>query len=423
MKKLILSILGILCICTVFSTQIFAFPHGYKRHTEDIYATVRHDITVYADESWDEAIDYLPAFSGFKVIYVGDYWREIEYTRKGERRNGWVSEDEFYASCLYYDGREKQTLADGEYTFTYHQVDPVVTSKLNNTPAEKKIRSKDFSLNLTLIFIGNKSYHIIQTGTGRYLQADSPSSEKHVAHWGNFRKAGSFIITRKDDKYQIKDSSTGYVLYQDDIGVLAFRNGDPAKFTVKRNTGKVLDKDNLRVFAQYDADWAGDYYGSGTNDDPSGNNFCTSACGIFAPMNAIYTLTGKYIDPHILADYAVKEYFRIEGNGTDSGFFRAAARKFGKSFGFKDDGESDSIKTLKKKLLKGDVAVAHVPGHYVAIVDYDKATKKFLLLDSHYLPKRKTCPYGDWVSAKDLQGDTELYASMYHFYKPIKQKK
>ena len=188
----------------------------------------------------------------------------------------------------------------------------------------------------------------MQTETGKYLQADTPSSDRHVAHWGNFRRAGSFTISRKDDKYIIKDKHTGYVLFQDSSGVLAFRHGGGARFSVKRLNGKVLDKDNLRVFAQYDAEWAGDYYGSGVNEDPSSNTFCTSACGIFAPMNAIYTLTGKYIDPHILADYAVDTDFRVEGNGTDSGFFTAAARKFGKTFGFRNDGESDSVNTLKR---------------------------------------------------------------------------
>lgn len=417
MKKLILSILGILCLCTLFSVQLFAYPHGYKRKTEDIYATVRQDITVYADDNWDEAIDYLPPFTGIRVIYVGDYWREIEYTRNGETRIGWVSEDEFYSCCLYYDGRDKQILADGDYTFTHRGNEPLMTQSLKDSSTEKKTWSKDISLKLTLTYIGDNAYHIRQTDTGRYLQADTPTSKDHVAHWGNFRKAGSFIIERTENKYWIRDKDTGYVIYQDDCGLLIFINGAPTGFTVKRLTGKVLEPDNLRVFAQYDADWAGDYYGSGTNDDPTSNNFCTSACGIFAPLNAIYTLTGKFIDPHKLADYAVKEYFRIQGNGTDSGFFRAASRKFGRNLGFKSDGEGDSIGTLKRKLRKGDVAIAHVPGHYVAIVDYDETTKKFLLLDSHYLPKRKTNPYGDWVSAKDLEGDTNLYASMYHFYK------
>ena len=40
----------------------------------------------------------------------------------------------------------------------------------------------------------------------------------------------------------------------------------------------------------------------------------------------------------------------IEGYGTDSGFFRAAAEKFVYKYGFRYDGSGESLSQLKKKL-------------------------------------------------------------------------
>ena len=409
-----------MCFITAFPIQIFAFPHGYKRHTDEIYATVRHDLTVYGEEHGEEPIDYIPSFTGIRVTYVGDAWRQIEYMKKGEQRTGWITSDEFYASCLFYDGREKQSLADGDYNFYCAGRKEPLDAIVPDLHPERAVRG--FLLPLRLTFKGNRVYSIMRTDTREYLQPDSVKSKNHFCRWGDIDHAGNFYITRKDDYYFIRDQKTKYTLRLDKKGLLRFHNGRQlAMFSVTRTSGKALDPaGSLRCFAQYDAEWADDYYGDADRENSLTNNFSTSACGIFATMNAIYTLTGKYINPHILADYAVKKDFRVEDNGTDSGIFRSAARQFGKSYGFRYDGEADTIKALKNKLQKGDVAIGHVPGHYIAIVDYNRETKRFLLLDSHYLPKRKTCPYGDWVRASDLEGDTYLYAAMYHFYRPVK---
>lgn len=47
-----------------------------------------------------------------------------------------------------------------------------------------------------------------------------------------------------------------------------------------------------------------------------------------------------------------------------------------------------------------------------------KKQKKFLLLDPHYLPKRKTSSFGDWVSEKEIS-EGSLYAQMFFYYKPM----
>lgn len=142
----------------------------------------------------------------------------------------------------------------------------------------------------------------------------------------------------------------------------------------------------------------------------------TAGCGILSTVNAVYALSGQYMNVMELADYAVEKNYRIVGSGTDDGIFKAACKKFGKKYNFAWDGQSGSIDVLKKKLKAGDVATVHVQGHYVTIVDYNKKTKKFLLLDSNYLPKRATSAYGDWITIdRFLSGSLEVQS--FYFFK------
>ena len=179
---------------------------------------------------------------------------------------------------------------------------------------------------------------------------------------------------------------------------------------------KAVEKENLQVFVQFDPVWAKHHYGNETNKDTETNNFCTSGCGIFATVNAIYSLSGHFPDPYELADYASDKHYRIEDCGTDSGFFKAAAEKFGYKYGFSYDGSGESFKELKEKLREGDTAIVYLPGHYGTIVDYNAKKNKFLLMDPHYLPKRGTSSFGDWVSQKDLE-EGALMTQMFFYYK------
>lgn len=403
----------------LFPSQLHAFEHGYQSHTDEIYATVRHDLAVYYDTSGEEFKEYLPAFSGVTVTGSSGSWYEVEYKTSSGQKSGWVTKDDFTYDCLIYDGREKQLVADGSYRFTYH------ISMENYHNALSAIRSKKFGTDslftCQIVFVGDDSYKIFRKDTKQYLIADSLFRTKNSCRiWGNASQAGLFRLIRKGDYYGIQDCGTNRYFGLTVSNLLGFTNQTDIAWRLTRTGGKVLDKNSMRVFTQFDADWAGKHYGRGKNEDPSTNNFCTSGCGIFATVNAIYTLTGHFAKPHILADYAVEKYFRIEGHGTDSGFFKAAAKKFGHKYGFAYDGSSGSLDEAKKKLEKGDTVIAYVPGHYTTIVDYDKKKKKFLLYDPHYLPKRGTCSFGDWVSQSDLESG-DLMAQMFFFYKPVKK--
>lgn len=416
MRKNILLFFSFLVGLFLFPVQIFAFEHGYKINTDKIYAMVRNDIPVYYSNDGDELKTYLPSFSGVEVIGSTKSWYQVEYESKKGTSTGWVTKEEFTYDCLVYDGTEKQILADGTYNLKYCGATNTSGSLLyplgeGNTFSNQKISFR-------IEFMGNDKFRICCVNTGKYLLADQLfDAEKNDFLWGSKEEAGAFHFIRKGNYYGIQDSVTNRYLGTNEAGLLAFSNTPAIDWRLSR-TGKAVDKSSLRVFVQFDPEWASTHYGRGKNEDPSTNNYCTSACGIFSTMNAIYSLTGHYVKPHILADYAVEKYYRIEGYGTDSGFFKAAADKFGYKYGFQYDGSGESLKQLKDKLNKGDTAIAYVPGHYVSIVDYDKKKNKFLLLDPHYLPKRRTSSFGDWVSQKDLE-EGDLFAQMFFYYKPL----
>ena len=82
---------------------------------------------------------------------------------------------------------------------------------------------------------------------------------------------------------------------------------------------------------QFDPAWARKDYGNVS--DYSGK-MAAAGCGVVAITNAVYALNGQFVDPMLFADYAVEKHYRIIGAGTHDGIFKAAAKKFGDTYGF-----------------------------------------------------------------------------------------
>lgn len=57
---------------------------------------------------------------------------------------------------------------------------------------------------------------------------------------------------------------------------------------------------------------------------------------------------------------------------------------------------------LRSHLKNGEVAVALVEGHFIAIVDYDSRSNTVLVYDSAASDKRGTTTKGDWKSCNEL---------------------
>lgn len=307
---------------------------------------------------------------------------------------------------------EKNSLfPNGTYQLSFYEENSSDSSFAMNTAS---IISENFSCSFK--YAGDNRYTIRKAGEEKYLKADTlsntPSSNEL---WGSKQEAGTFLITGKKDYYTICDETTKRNLSQNDGSILEFTTDSNAVWRLTRNK-KAIEKENLQVFVQFDPVWAKHHYGNETTKDTDTNNFCTSGCGIFATVNAIYSLSGHFPDPYELAHYASDKHYRIEDCGTDSGFFKAAAEKFGYKYGFSYDGSGESFKELKEKLKEGDTAIAYLPGHYGTIVDYNAKKDKYLLMDPHYLPKRGTSSFGDWVSQKDLE-EGALMVQTFFYYK------
>ena len=413
----------LLITMTIFpASPVHAYRRGYNPGTDCKYATVRHAISLY-DSPGGGDIGIIPEFTGIKVINREGSWYEVVFRYKKAYKYGWISKDEYDYDCLEYDGRDKQPIADGLYRFT--RIDPGQDILSINPFLESLDQFKVTNLRyiFRICYDDHGLYYIKNNLTDRYMASSASdrknygpgSSMRPVVRWvASQKNAGKFHLYRDGMGYVITDRATGLCLCLTSDGVPGFEQNKKDLWRAVR-TRPVTEKANLRDYVQYDGEWASFHYGEGKHRRTSSDNFTTSGCGIFATVNAIYSVTGHFPDPYELADYAVKHYYRIEGSGTDSGFFEAAADAFGEKYGFTFAGTGESLKKLRRRLKAGQTAITHVPGHYVTIVDYNPKTKKYLLLDPHYLPKRKTGPYGDWVSAQTLSEDT-LYTYNFYFY-------
>ncbi|MEE1227511.1 MAG: hypothetical protein U0K57_00930 [Lachnospiraceae bacterium] len=421
MKKALLSLTVLAGLMIALpNCNVKAFQHGYPRRTEEIYAIARQELPVYEDSDGYNLKKTLKKYTGFDVTYQGSSWYEIEYyTKKDGTQTGWITEGSFRENCLIYDGSEKQVMANGTYTVSQVQakMDDLMDPSLESTAEAMTDSLSQYSFQLE--YVSGGSYRIKRTDTNRYLLADRIFSGQDTnLLWGDAEDAGLFQISRTGDDYTIQDSVTNRYFGTTKDGLPGFVADSSYTWRFVRD-GKAIDKSVLRDFTQFDPDWGGKYYGPGKNDNPESNLYCTSACGVLASVNAVYALNGQYIDPLEIGRFAVKRGYRILDNGTSNEVFENAAYQFGDKYGFTFDGTGESLDELKRRLKKGEVAIAHVEGHYLAIVDYNKKNNKFLLLDSHYLPKRRTCSYGDWVKQENLEDGSALNVSELFYFKAL----
>ncbi len=126
-----------------------------------------------------------------------------------------------------------------------------------------------------------------------------------------------------------------------------------------------------------------------------GATIARTGCGILSLVNCVGYLTGKRMDIIECAEWA----YSVKGfnNYSNSlGTYRLVLypkveAKYGEEYGFTVDCNTEdsgwwvsdaSSKTLKNHLANGGVAIGMIPGHFIAMVDYDATTNKFHVLDS-----------------------------------------
>ena len=127
-----------------------------------------------------------------------------------------------------------------------------------------------------------------------------------------------------------------------------------------------------------------------------------AGCGILALTNAVYYLNGSFLNPQTLAEFALRNGLRVNGVGTSHSFPEKAAQQFGVSAGFRYVKQTLYDNDLIAHLKSGGVALATVPNHFIAIVDYDASNNAFLVLDSVPSPNRGTSASGDWKTRAQI---------------------
>ncbi len=373
-----------------------------------VYATVRDAMYIYEDSTFSSVLTTIKKYTGVIVISKEGDKRQVICDKKDHYEIGWMTSSAF-SNTLLYDGREKRTLKDGTYEFNCGYQDDRSGGKSQQTTMDQYEKHT-----WKIQYITRNCYYIQNTQDGKYLSVVYQKKQKeYVLVWTEKpdEKRGQFQFHRIYGSYAIRNTKTSLFLAQNEnqeLVLLTNRNTAESHWRVRAQK-KMSDQNNPFVFTQYDPQWCSTPYGGG-------GCMGTAGCGVLAAVNAVYALNGQSMDVMELADYAVEKNYRIVGSGTDDGIFKAACKKFGRKYGFAWDGQSGSIDVLKKKLKAGDTAIVHVPGHYVCISDYNQKTKKFLLLDSNYLPKRMTSAFGDWIRIDRLLSGT-LESQNFYFFK------
>ncbi len=144
-----------------------------------------------------------------------------------------------------------------------------------------------------------------------------------------------------------------------------------------------------------------------TMNDGTVKTLGDTGCGIYSTVNLVEYFTGNYINPKELGDWAYNNYgFNRYSGGIDGSvyFKKLRASSYPTTYGFTVESDTltwsdGSNTTLQNHVAKANGgAVILVEGHYIAVVDYDSATDKYLVLDSAANPtKRGTNATPTWV--------------------------
>lgn len=191
------------------------------------------------------------------------------------------------------------------------------------------------------------------------------------------------------------------------IQTYQFNGGNNQKWKLEQASGSgtgMANNDTQRsitVFSQTDSRWANVSYGLGPGG--SGATLSSAGCGILSYVNAVYYMTGNFIQPSELAAWSVNNEYRINGVGTSMGLYKAYANAYGASYGFKYSGSVSRVSSARSHLQSGGAAIISVPNHLMALVAYSDG--KYLILDSYKSSNRGTYQTGyRWLTESDFTG-------------------
>ena len=371
----------------------------YDKEYSEKYGFAREAASVYGDPYGSKQEGKIEKFSGVIIVSETESYVQVIYHNEDKYDIGWILKDFFNKEVKLYNGAEKQLLADGVYAIESYK--------------------KNRLFLVELIFEGDQQYSIHSIVADRYLEVKYDKNDVVTGLFWNKKNnvdAQKWELVREYDRFYIRNQQAEMYLVPRDgkeIGLTPIleeiknefsEEGKKEKYgtatwSFTRMSGKNVDP--YRNFLQYDPDWGSEEYGNVNGD--YGGRMAAAGCGVVAIVNMVYALNGQFIDPMVLADFAVKNEYRVIGSGTDDEIYQAVAEEFGDAYDFQFIKRCYNVFQMKAYLEKGCVAISYVPGHYVTIADYDKETEEFLVLDSHPIPKRPTSPWGDWFPWERLE--------------------
>lgn len=371
----------------------------YNNEYEVKYGFAREAAYVYRDPYGSEMAGKIEKFTGVIVVSETESYVQVIYEKEEEYGIGWIEQEFYKDEVKFYDGAEKQLLGDGIYLMeSYHM---------------------DREYYLELVFEGDQQYSIRSIITGGYLEVEYDRNDVVVGlFWNEKNEASSqkWELVREYDRFYVRNiDAKMYLVPRGSKGLGLTPILDPIenefckegmKEAYRTATWAFTRQFNQNVtpyrnFLQYDPDWAKEDYGDVDGD--YGGKMAAAGCGVISITNMVYALTGEFIDPMMLAEFAVKNEYRVIGSGTDDEIFKAAAQEFGEAYHYRFVKRCYNVFEMRDYLKEGCVAISYVPGHYVTIADYNEEDETYLVLDSHPIPKRPTSPWGDWFPWNQLE--------------------
>lgn len=378
---------------------------------------------------WAKASDFfvdnrfnstLMAYANQNVTLLRNYWSNKKSAVIESHKGGLVvGAKGGYYQLLFFDGRtsymgwvsgttySNYVRASRETTTQYLANGTYALIPVNATTKAVQYSTKGNSLSVKKKNLSSSAQRFVlkYQNQGQYFSIKTKSKGSNILgeeQWKLMRTGGNF--------YLVGCKSNKALTYS---GSKIKRTKYGKKSTQKWRIVKITPANGKKatVYSQYDPKW-GDYtYCNG----PLRRTISTSGCGVVALTNAIHALNGYFISPKTVATFSNANGHYYYNQGTADSLFAAAAKKYGSKYHFKHMGKTYSMSTVRKYLNKGGTVVALVPGHYIAIVDYDKKTKKYHVLDSAIYNKRPTTVDGDWVSESDLRSGY-LYCEYFHIF-------
>ena len=147
--------------------------------------------------------------------------------------------------------------------------------------------------------------------------------------------------------------------------------------------------------------WASSWYDYPWNrGTETGNTVGLAGCSLFSVINGVYYHTGQFIEPKILADFALEEGYRTPGvSGVLVEFFPAFSEAFGEEYGVEFVGDTKEAEEVLAHVRSGGTSSSNVYGHWITIADYDEENDLYLILDSAIHCQR--CANIEWTDKEN----------------------